>query len=29
LKIVCAVVRSETVYIPHYRSLHPALLRSA
>jgi transposase len=29
LKIVCALVRSETVYIPHYRSLHPALLRSA
>jgi len=27
LKIVCALVRSETEYIPHYRSINPILVK--
>jgi transposase len=29
LKVVCALVRSETIYIPNYTSVRPTLLRSA
>jgi transposase len=29
LKLICAVLRSRTPYIPNYRSLHPALLNRA
>lgn len=28
LKIMCAVIRTQTPYIPGYRSIHPALLNS-
>jgi transposase len=28
LKIICAVVRTQTPYIPGYRSVHPALLKA-
>ncbi len=29
IKIMCAVARTKTPYIPNYRSVHPALLNSA
>lgn len=29
LKVMCAVVKSQTPYIPNYRSIHPALLLNA
>jgi transposase len=29
LKVVCALVQSESVYIPNYKSVNPMLLKSA
>jgi transposase len=29
LKVVCALVRTETEYIPNYKSVNPMILKSA